>query len=58
MKVKFMLSIGFAGARQEEVLELDDNLTEDEIYKELDEWMYDYIDSGYEVLGDEDWSRI
>lgn len=50
MKVKFTLGIGFSGARQEEEVELGDNLTEDEIYAELDEWTYQYIDAGYEIL--------
>lgn len=54
MKVKFTLGIGFSGARQEEEAELDDNLTEDEIYAELDEWTYQYIDAGYEILEDTD----
>lgn len=54
MLVKFTLGIGFSGARQEEVVELEDGLTEDEIYEELNEWQYQYIDAGYEILGDKD----
>lgn len=54
MKVKFTLGIGFSGARQEEEVELDDDLTEDEIYAELDEWKYQYIDASYEILEDTD----
>lgn len=50
MKVKFTLGIGFAGVHQEEEVEFDDELTEDEIYAELDEWKYQYIDAGYEIL--------
>lgn len=53
MLVKFTLGIGFSGARQEEVVELEDGLTEDEIYEELNEWQYQYIDAGYEILGDD-----
>lgn len=54
MKVKFTLGIGFYGARQEEEVELDDDLTEDEIYAELDEWKYQYIDASYEILESDD----
>lgn len=54
MKVKFTLGIGFSGACQEEEVELDDDLTEDEIYAELDEWKYQYIDASYEILEDTD----
>ena len=52
MKVKFMVGVGY-GSR-EEIVELSDNLTEDEIYKELDEWMYEYLDSGYEIIEEND----
>ena len=54
MLVKFTLGIGYSGVRQEEVVELEDELTEDEIYEELNEWQYQYIDAGYEILGDND----
>ena len=54
MKVKFTLGIGFYGTRQEEEVELDDDLTEDEIYAELDEWKYQYIDASYEILESDD----
>lgn len=54
MKVKFTLGIGYSGAVQEEVVELEDGLTEDEIYEELNEWQYQYIDAGFEILGDDD----
>lgn len=54
MKVRFVLGIGYSNARQEEVVELEDGLTEDEIYEELNEWQYQYIDAGYEILGDDD----
>lgn len=54
MKVKFTLGIGYSGAVQEEVVELEGGLTEDEIYDELNEWQYQFIDAGYEILGDND----
>ena len=54
MKVKFTLGIGYSGAVQEEVVELEDGLSEDEIYEELNEWQYQFIDAGYEILGDDD----
>lgn len=59
MKVKFMLSIGQAGG-QEEIVDLPDGMKEDEIYKEVNEWIWEYIDCGYTILenGDEDWSWL
>lgn len=51
MKVKFTLGIGYSGAVQEEVVEIEDGLTEDEIYEELNEWQYQFIDAGFEILG-------
>lgn len=53
MKVKFTLGIGFSGVHQEEVVEIEDGLTVDEIYEELNEWKYQYIDAGFEILGDD-----
>lgn len=50
MKVQFTLSIGFVGARHKEVVELDDDMTEDELDAAWTEWSQFYIDGGWEVL--------
>lgn len=53
MKVKFMVGVGYSGCNKEEEIELPDDYTEEDIEKELNEWIWDYIDSGYEVIEDE-----
>ena len=52
MKVKFTLSIGCAN--KEEEVELPDDWTEEQIHEELLLWSEDYIDVGFEILGDND----
>lgn len=61
-KLKVTLGIGFAGARQEDVIEIDDDEwndceTEEEKEKLIDEyateWAWDYIDIGANIT-DED----
>lgn len=50
MKVKFTLGIGYSNCSQEEVMEFGDDITEEEIEEELQEWKYQYIDAGYEII--------
>ena len=47
MKVLFTLSIGFPNAKQSEVVDLDDDLTDDEIGDAYLEWRNDYLDGGW-----------
>ena len=57
MLVKFTLSIGSSVSREEEV-ELPDDWTEEQIHEELLLWSDDYIDVGFDILGDnDDWKR-
>ena len=53
MKVKFTLDIGSSVSREEEV-ELPDDWTEEQIHEELLLWSDDYIDVGFDILGDDD----
>lgn len=54
MLVKFTVGVGYSGCNREEELELPDHFTEEDIEKELNEWMFEYIDSGYEILEEDD----
>ena len=47
-KVKVFLTTGFAGAKHEDVLEVEDDATEEEIMRYVQEWASNYIDMGYE----------
>ena len=47
-KMKVFLSIGFPGARHEDVLEVEDDATEYDIMAEVREWASNYLDMGYE----------
>jgi hypothetical protein len=46
LEVKFYLSIGYQNAVQEDVVELEDNSTDEQIETEYQEWKNDLID-GY-----------
>ena len=62
MLVKFTLGIGYSGANREEEVELPDDWTEEQIHEELLLWSDDYIDVGFDILGDDDervsWLRV
>lgn len=47
MKVTAYLSIGFANANHEEVLELPDDLTEAEVEQEVRDWKDNYVEWSY-----------
>jgi hypothetical protein len=58
MKIRVSLSIGYPSAKRETVLEIDDEvlegITEEEqekiINEYIEEWMWNYIDTGYEII--------
>jgi hypothetical protein len=56
IKVSFDLGIGYVGAKHkhEEVFEFEDNMTQEEIEEELEnywkEWIWNYIDGGWEII--------
>lgn len=49
-KAKFTLSIGYPTARHEEVVEIDDDTTDEQLQKDWEQWMWNYIDGGPERL--------
>jgi len=55
IKIKVYLSIGFYDSIREEVLELDDGVTDEEIEEEVRDWKNNYIEWGWKKLpeGDE-----
>jgi hypothetical protein len=44
VRVRFTCSIGFNNANQEEIVELDDDLTDDEIEEEYGQWRANFLD--------------
>ena len=50
MKVKFYLAIG-NGEGQEEIVDLPDNYTDEDIEEDFLEWRAGYLDSCWEKLG-------
>lgn len=44
-KIKFYLSIGYAGADYDEIMEFPDNMTDEEIDECFHEWVNGYIDA-------------
>lgn len=50
MQVQLTLSIGFPTAKQKEVVELEDDMSEAEIEEYYQEWCSNFIDGGWEKL--------
>ena len=51
-KVQFYLGIGYPGADHKEIVEFEDNVTDEEIDEYLNEWASNYIDYGWNILDD------
>lgn len=49
MKVKFVLHTGYVGCNHEEIIDLDDDLTEDQIEELWEDWVWDQINGCWEV---------
>ena len=47
MKVKFFYSGGFAGWKDEEIIEVDDDTTDKELNEMLQDWLGNYIESAW-----------
>lgn len=43
-KIHFYLSIGYPTAKHEEIVEYDDNVTDDEINSDFSDWVNNYLD--------------
>ena len=52
LKVKIWSKFGLVGCEREEVIEVDDNATDEEIEQEWQEWAYQYMDGGWEKIKD------
>lgn len=50
MKVKINYGITSLAERAEDEIELDDDLTEEEIEKEVSDYVYQFFDWGYEII--------
>jgi len=50
MKVKMTLSIGYSNAGQEEIVEVDDDSTENDLAEDWQNWINNYIDGGWEII--------
>jgi hypothetical protein len=46
-KIRFYLGIGISNAAQEEVVEFEDDTTDDEIEDAFQEWKSNYIDANW-----------
>ena len=51
-KIKFYIGIGLVTCDREEIFEFPDDVTYGEIDEALKEWVWNYLDVGYEELED------
>lgn len=49
-KIKLYIETGYCGANYSEVVEVDDDTTDDELNRAAFDYMQDYIDYGWEEL--------
>lgn len=49
-KYKFTLSIGYSNASHKEIMEYDEEPSEDELEEDWTQWTYNFIDGGYEQV--------
>ena len=50
MKFRFSLSIGIAGAIQEEIVDIPDDWAEEDIEEEYQLWSINYLDGGWKEM--------
>lgn len=53
MKVEFYLGISFVGAEHVEEVELPDDYTEQDIQEELNDWVNNWLDCGWQIIDEE-----
>jgi hypothetical protein len=53
VKVRAFLSIGFANGNREEVLELEEGLTEEQVEEAVMEWKNEHVEWSYERIDTE-----
>lgn len=51
-KYRFCFGIGYVGADHEEIVELPEDMTEDEVEEEFKEWVWNHINGYWEVVED------
>jgi hypothetical protein len=51
-RIRFFLDVGMQGAKQEEIVEFDDDATDEEIKEAFTDWMSNF-DSGWHEVDDQ-----
>lgn len=46
-KIRFWAETGYVGATYEDIVEYPDDVTEEELDRDADEWITNYIEYGY-----------
>ena len=49
-KVRFTLSMNLVGCKREEVMEFDDDMTDEEIQEQYEQWREEQLDGGWEEI--------
>lgn len=49
-KVRFTLSMNLVGCKSEEIMEFDDDMTDEEIQEQYEEWREEQLDGGWEEV--------
>lgn len=52
-RVKFTLSIGYPGADHEEIVEFDDDTTDEQIEEAYEDWRNNYLDGSWWEVDEE-----
>jgi hypothetical protein len=50
MEIKVRLSIGYPTASHEDIIEVPDDFTDEQIWDEVDDWANNYIDKGWKRI--------
>lgn len=53
-KFKFYAGLGYVGADHEEIVEIEDDCTEEELEEIFEGWLSNYLDAGYDEIEDEE----
>lgn len=49
-KIKFTISLGLVGCSREDVIEFEDDTTEEEIQEAYEDWRLEQLDGGWEEI--------
>lgn len=52
MKIKVWSETGLVGGDREEIIEVDDDATADQIEEEAREWFFNYHSYGWKIVGE------